>query len=225
MLGCCFTHFKIRVLRQVLRACLPHLAIGFDTNDGIAVLQKRLGAESSAATDVSQDVRRRKTACSLQRLDDLAPVVRPVLNVIIDAVGKARLGIAKLFRYRCYLIVGMAASRTSDSASPTTRAIAAAIRQIPRGRVSTYGAVAKAAGYPRCARNVSKVLNQIKGLPWQRVLGSGGSISLPGELGLEQRFLLQAEGVKFRGRKVDLKTCGYEFPKRPRSAGARVPKK
>jgi methylated-DNA-protein-cysteine methyltransferase related protein len=115
-----------------------------------------------------------------------------------------------------------------DSASGMASAIAAAIRQIPRGRVSTYGAVAKAAGFPRCARHVSKVLNQIRGLPWQRVLGSGGSISLPGELGLEQRFLLEAEGVKFRGRKVDLKAHGHEFPakrRQPQRQRSRVPKK
>ncbi len=80
-------------------------------------------------------------------------------------------------------------------------AIAALIRQIPRGRVTTYGAVAKAAGYPRSARYVARVLNQVRGLPWQRVLGSGGSISLPGELGMEQRFLLQAENVNFAGER------------------------
>jgi len=94
-------------------------------------------------------------------------------------------------------------------------AIAAAIRSIPRGRVSTYGAVATAAGYPRCARHVAKVLNTIPGLPWQRVLGSGGRISLPGEYGLEQRFLLQAEGVRFKGSRVDLSTAEHRF------AGAR----
>ncbi len=90
-------------------------------------------------------------------------------------------------------------------------AIAAVIRQIPRGRVSTYGDVAKAAGYPRCARHVAKVLNQVKGLPWQRVLGSDGRISLPGELGLEQRFLLDSEGVRFRGRKVDFEAHAHKF--------------
>lgn len=91
-------------------------------------------------------------------------------------------------------------------------AVAAVIRSIPRGRVSTYGAVAKAAGYPRCARHVAKVLNQVRGLPWQRVLGSGGRISLSGELGLEQRFLLESEGVRFRGRKVELQVFEYRFP-------------
>jgi methylated-DNA-protein-cysteine methyltransferase-like protein len=91
-------------------------------------------------------------------------------------------------------------------------AIAAKIRQIPRGQVSTYGAIAKAAGYPRCARHVSKVLNQVPGLPWQRVLGAGGRISLPGEYGFEQRFLLEAEGVRFKGRHVVLAKCEYHFP-------------
>lgn len=95
-----------------------------------------------------------------------------------------------------------------------TSSIATRIREIPRGRVSTYGAVAKAAGYPQCARYVAKVLNQITGLPWQRVLGSGGKISLPGEFGMEQRFLLEVEGVRFRGKRVDLKTCEHVFPKR-----------
>jgi methylated-DNA-protein-cysteine methyltransferase-like protein len=95
-------------------------------------------------------------------------------------------------------------------------AIAATIRRIPRGKVSTYGAIAKAAGYPRCARHVARVLNQVGGLPWQRVLGSGGSISLRGELGMEQRFLLEAEGVRFKGRRVDLKQCQVSFGSSPR---------
>ena len=96
---------------------------------------------------------------------------------------------------------------------PPAIAIAAAIRNIPRGKVSTYGAVAEAAGYPRSARYVAKVLNTMRGLPWQRVLGAGGRISLPGEYGLEQRFLLESEGVRFRGRKVDMATCEFRFPK------------
>ena len=101
----------------------------------------------------------------------------------------------------------------ADSKLPPAVAIAAAIRSIPRGKVSTYGAVAEAAGYPRSARHVAKVLNTGRGLPWQRVLGSGGRISLPGEYGLEQRFLLESEGVRFKGRKVDMATCEFHFPK------------
>src|SRR5271165_1841472 len=100
--------------------------------------------------------------------------------------------------------------------TPLTLAIAAVIRRIPRGRVSTYGAVAEAAGYPRCARHVSKVLNQVPGLPWQRILGSGGRISLPGEYGFEQRFLLEAEGVRSKGRRVDLAKYEHCFPRKRR---------
>lgn len=99
----------------------------------------------------------------------------------------------------------------APTALPPMAAIADAIRSIPRGKVSTYGAVAKAAGYPRCARHVAKVLNQVHGLPWQRVLGAGGRIALKGEFGLEQRFLLQAEGVRFKGRRVDMGMFEHHF--------------
>jgi len=92
-------------------------------------------------------------------------------------------------------------------------AICEAIRKVPRGRVSTYGAIAKAAGYPRCARHVARALKQVSGLPWQRILGSGGRISLRGEAALEQRFLLEAEGVRFRGRRVDLREFEHRFEK------------
>ena len=94
---------------------------------------------------------------------------------------------------------------------PLALAITAAVRRIPRGAVSTYGAVAQAAGYPRCARHVSRVLNQTPGLPWQRVLGSGGRISLAGEAAMEQRFLLESEGVRFCGKRVDLAVYEHRF--------------
>ena len=93
------------------------------------------------------------------------------------------------------------------------------IRGIPRGKVSTYGAVAKAAGFPGAARQVVAALRGAVGLPWQRVLGAGGAIRLRGDYAFEQRFRLEAEGVTFRGRKVDMKLHEHKFPKtrkRPR---------
>ncbi len=98
---------------------------------------------------------------------------------------------------------------------PLVAAICDAIRRIPRGRVSTYGTVARAAGYPRCSRHVGRVLKQVGGLPWQRVLGSGGRISLRGESALEQRFLLDAEGVRFKGRRVDMANFEHRFTRPP----------
>jgi alkylated DNA nucleotide flippase Atl1 len=79
------------------------------------------------------------------------------------------------------------------------------IRAIPKGKVSTYGGVAKAAGFPGAARLVARILRRSYGLPWQRVLGSGGHIKLTGDSAIEQRLRLESEGVRFRGRKVDMK--------------------
>src|SRR5579864_2765628 len=84
-----------------------------------------------------------------------------------------------------------------------------AIRAIPRGKVSTYGGVAKMAGYPGAARMVARVLRRGFALPWQRVLGAGGAIKLTGDSAIEQRLRLEAEGVRFRGRKVDLRAHQY----------------
>lgn len=95
--------------------------------------------------------------------------------------------------------------------------IEAIIRRIPRGKVSTYGAVAKAAGFPGAARQVVAALRGAVGLPWQRVLGAGGAIKLRGDYAFEQRFRLEAEGVMFRGRRVDMKRHEYKFPKRKHS--------
>jgi methylated-DNA-protein-cysteine methyltransferase-like protein len=106
---------------------------------------------------------------------------------------------------------------------PLSIAVAEAIRKVPRGRVSTYGAIAKAAGYPRCSRHVARVLNQVPGLPWQRILGSGGRISLSREAGLEQRFLLEAEGVRFKGRRVDMAEFEHIFRRVPKKAEKGAP--
>lgn len=101
--------------------------------------------------------------------------------------------------------------RTSSSLPARIRAV---IKQIPRGKVSSYGAVAKAAGSPGAARMVVRVLRGSVGLPWQRVLGAGGQIKLQGENAMEQRFRLETEGVRFRGKKVDMKAHEFKFPKR-----------
>jgi alkylated DNA nucleotide flippase Atl1 len=89
--------------------------------------------------------------------------------------------------------------------------IEAAIRSLPQGKVSTYGAIARAAGFPGAARLVARVLNRGFGLPWQRVLGAGGEIKLRGDSAIEQRLRLEAEGVRFRGRRVDMKAHEWKF--------------
>ncbi|HWX56682.1 MAG TPA: MGMT family protein [Verrucomicrobiae bacterium] len=99
--------------------------------------------------------------------------------------------------------------------------IRATILKIPRGKVSSYGAVAEAAGLPRGARQVVWALNQSQGLPWHRVVAAGGRIALPGELGFEQRFLLESEGVLFSGRRVRMKECECQFGKKTKTKPAK----
>ena len=90
--------------------------------------------------------------------------------------------------------------------------IRAAIRKIPKGRVATYGSVARAAGYEGAARQVAWTLHSSGGrLPWHRVVGAGGRVLLPGQSGLEQRLRLKSEGVPFRGDRVDLAQCEWTF--------------
>jgi methylated-DNA-protein-cysteine methyltransferase-like protein len=64
--------------------------------------------------------------------------------------------------------------KNPGKAGATLLRIEQTIRAIPRGKVSTYGGVAKAAGLPGAARMVARVLRRSYGLPWQRVLGAGG---------------------------------------------------
>lgn len=93
----------------------------------------------------------------------------------------------------------------APKSQPRDRAIRQAIRQIPRGKVATYGQVAAAAGYPLYHRQVVKVLNKAgNALPWQRVVGAGGAIKLRYGSGQEQRMRLEMEGVRFRGKRVDM---------------------
>jgi methylated-DNA-protein-cysteine methyltransferase-like protein len=90
--------------------------------------------------------------------------------------------------------------------------IRVAIRKIPKGKVATYGAVAKAAGFPGASRQVAWALRGTDGrLPWHRVLGSGGKILLPGSSGADQQLRLESEGIAFRGRKVRMDLHEFKF--------------
>jgi len=98
--------------------------------------------------------------------------------------------------------------------------ILTAVRKIPRGRVSSYGVIAEVAGLPRRARLVGTVLKHApssKTLPWFRVINSSGRISLPAgsDAYRTQRKKLEAEGVIFRGDRVDM--TRYGWPPRGRS--------
>ncbi len=80
------------------------------------------------------------------------------------------------------------------------------IRSVPKGKVSTYGKVAAAAGYPLYHRAVARLLRKeaLAGLPWQRIVGVGGEIKLKGAAAAEQRLRLNLEGVRFQGKRVNM---------------------
>lgn len=77
--------------------------------------------------------------------------------------------------------------------TPFEEAVIAVISSLEPGDVVTYGEVAAEAGYPGAARAVGTLLSKSEGLPWWRVVGSGGRIRTPVEAG--QIGLLTGEGV------------------------------
>src|SRR5213080_4153552 len=89
------------------------------------------------------------------------------------------------------------------------------VRHIPKGRVATYGLVARLAGRPGAARTVGWALSALpedSDVPWWRVLNAAGRISLSGahHASVLQRALLLREGVKFApGGAVNLATFGW----------------
>jgi methylated-DNA-protein-cysteine methyltransferase-like protein len=80
-----------------------------------------------------------------------------------------------------------------------------AVRSVPKGQIATYGDIAEAADCtPRMVGRALRMAPRALRLPWHRIVAACGRIALPGEAGLEQRFLLESEGAVFRGRKVAL---------------------
>ena len=81
-----------------------------------------------------------------------------------------------------------------------TRDTISIIKNIPEGRILTYGLIAELAGAPRAARQVSRTLHSLSekyDLPWHRVVNSKGIISLTSIEGKEhQKWLLEQEGIK-----------------------------
>jgi methylated-DNA-protein-cysteine methyltransferase-like protein len=102
-----------------------------------------------------------------------------------------------------------------------TRRVRDLLRAVPRGKVTSYGRVAALAGDARQARQVAWILHssaEKENLPWHRVIGAGGRVSLPpARDGREQRRRLEAEGVRFgSGGRLDWSLYGWS-PRQPRS--------
>lgn len=98
-----------------------------------------------------------------------------------------------------------------------TKKVIAAIKKIPKGKVATYGQIARIAGKPQGSRGVAWILHsssQAQDLPWFRVINSQGKISFPvmSEHWIRQKNHLAREGVELgAGEKISLKT--YQWKK------------
>ncbi len=98
-----------------------------------------------------------------------------------------------------------------NKANSNRDAILQQLSMIPLGQVTTYGAIAKAAGLPGYARFVGHILRNLpKGtkLPWHRVVNAQGKISFPegSDAFLDQKNRLLNEGVELKNKKINLKT-------------------
>jgi methylated-DNA-protein-cysteine methyltransferase related protein len=84
-----------------------------------------------------------------------------------------------------------------DLDTPRARRVLERVRAIPPGFVRTYGDLSP--GAPRFAGAVLSACHDPR-VPWQRVVRADGSLAK----GARQRRLLEAEGVPFRGQRVDI---------------------
>lgn len=98
--------------------------------------------------------------------------------------------------------------------NPTKR-IYEAVKQIPRGKVATYGQIAALAGNPRMSRAVGNALHKNPdpdGIPCYRVVNSKGELADEFAFGGKdiQKDLLEADGIEVKNGKVDLKVYGMK---------------
>jgi methylated-DNA-protein-cysteine methyltransferase-like protein len=100
------------------------------------------------------------------------------------------------------------------------------VQRIPRGRVLTYGALAKALRLPGGARTAGRAMASTpsgKGIPWHRVVGERGQILIRGPYAMLQKKLLESEGVKLIESRVDLKLHAWKPVAKTPAAAKKTP--
>ena len=102
------------------------------------------------------------------------------------------------------------------------------VKQIPRGRVLTYGAVARVLGLPGGARTAGRAMAGCpsgKGIPWHRVVGAGGKLLIREPYASLQRKLLETEGIVMTERRVNMRLHEWAVPRQKETARKRAPRK
>lgn len=96
------------------------------------------------------------------------------------------------------------------------------VKQIPRGRVITYGKLAaflRLRGGARAAGHAMAACPAGGGIPWHRVVGAGGRLLIREPFAALQRKLLESEGVHIRNGSVNLKETAW-FPRSSRGGSS-----
>lgn len=96
---------------------------------------------------------------------------------------------------------------------PFTENVIQIIKQIPSGKVMTYGQIARLAGSPRGARQVVRILHSLSkkyNLPWFRVVNAKGEIAIRDEEAhVAQSIFLEDEGIEVVDGTIDLVKYQY----------------
>jgi methylated-DNA-protein-cysteine methyltransferase-like protein len=101
------------------------------------------------------------------------------------------------------------------------------VKQIPRGRVLTYGALAKALRLPGGARTAGRAMGATpkgKGIPWHRVLGANGKILIREPYASLQKKLLESEGVPVVESRINVKKHLWTPPRKKSSVAKKTRK-
>ena len=98
----------------------------------------------------------------------------------------------------------------ADSLEKVKHQVWQIVNSIPKGKVATYGQVARLAGMPQQSRLVGRILSKLPEgtkLPWHRVINSQGKISNPNQEIQKER--LAKDGITLLNGKVSLKNYGW----------------
>jgi methylated-DNA-protein-cysteine methyltransferase related protein len=93
------------------------------------------------------------------------------------------------------------------------------VKRIPRGRVTTYGEIARSLRLPGGARAAGYAMAACpsgRGIPWHRVIGAGGRVRMPEPHASLQRKLLASEGVPIENGQIDMMLYGWSPKRTPR---------
>jgi methylated-DNA-protein-cysteine methyltransferase related protein len=118
------------------------------------------------------------------------------------------------------------ALRTNEGMAMSWDPVYLLVKQIPRGRVLSYGALARALRLPGGARSAGRAMAATpsgKGIPWHRVVGERGKILIREPYASLQKKLLESEGIKILESRVDLKHHLWTPPRKSASK-KRTPK-